>query len=102
MPSFRLDRDTFKRYCELVFTSPLQRRAARRIVDNTRIDARYLVAAPDEILAPRSLQDKSAAYARHALQSQAQMFGDSVDIDGYATWWSYIPHFIGTPGYVYA
>ena len=27
---------------------------------------------------------------------------DSVDIDGYATWWSYIPHFIGTPGYVYA
>ena len=30
------------------------------------------------------------------------MFGDSVDIDGYATWWSYIPHFIGTPGYVYA
>jgi oligoendopeptidase F len=36
------------------------------------------------------------------LQSQAQMFGDSVDIDGYATWWSYIPHFIGTPGYVYA
>ena len=36
------------------------------------------------------------------LESQAQMFGDSVDIDGYATWWSYIPHFIGTPGYVYA
>ncbi len=21
---------------------------------------------------------------------------------GYRTWWSYIPHFIGTPGYVYA
>ncbi len=36
------------------------------------------------------------------LQSQRQMFGDSVDTDGYATWWSYIPHFIGTPGYVYA
>ena len=36
------------------------------------------------------------------LQCQTQMFGDSVDIDGYATWWSYIPHFIGTPGYVYA
>ena len=32
----------------------------------------------------------------------AKLFGDSVDIDGYATWWSYIPHFIGTPGYVYA
>ena len=22
--------------------------------------------------------------------------------DGYKTWWSYVPHFIGTPGYVYA
>src|SRR3546814_19849534 len=21
---------------------------------------------------------------------------------GYRSWWSYIPHFIGTPGYVYA
>ena len=36
------------------------------------------------------------------LDSQNAMFGDSVDTDGYATWWSYIPHFIGTPGYVYA
>ena len=36
------------------------------------------------------------------LESQLQLFGDSVDTDGYATWWSYIPHFIGTPGYVYA
>ena len=31
------------------------------------------------------------------------MFGDSVELtDGYRTWWSYIPHFIGSPGYVYA
>ena len=22
--------------------------------------------------------------------------------EGYRSWWSYIPHFIGTPGYVYA
>ena len=36
------------------------------------------------------------------LEAQAAMFGDSVDLDGYATWWSYIPHFIGSPGYVYA
>jgi oligoendopeptidase F len=35
--------------------------------------------------------------------SQAAMLGDSVEItEGYRTWWSYIPHFIGTPGYVYA
>ena len=36
------------------------------------------------------------------LGSQTTLFGDSVDVDGYGTWWSYIPHFIGTPGYVYA
>ena len=36
------------------------------------------------------------------LESQTKLFGDSVDIDGYGTWWSYISHFIGSPGYVYA
>ena len=36
-------------------------------------------------------------------ESQTEMFGDSVEVtDGYRSWWSYIPHFIGTPGYVYA
>ncbi len=35
--------------------------------------------------------------------SQEAMLGDSVAItDGYRSWWSYVPHFIGTPGYVYA
>jgi oligoendopeptidase F len=35
--------------------------------------------------------------------TQAELFGDSVEItDGYRVWWSYIPHFINTPGYVYA
>jgi oligoendopeptidase F len=37
------------------------------------------------------------------IESQSELFGDSVEItDGYRTWWSYIPHFINTPGYVYA
>ena len=36
-------------------------------------------------------------------ESQVEMFGDSVEVtDSYRSWWSYIPHFIGTPGYVYA
>jgi oligoendopeptidase F len=36
-------------------------------------------------------------------QSQSEMFGDSVKVtEGYRSWWSYIPHFIGSPGYVYA
>ena len=31
------------------------------------------------------------------------MLGDSVEIsDGYSSWWSYVPHFMATPGYVYA
>ena len=35
--------------------------------------------------------------------SQTEMLGDSVEVtDGYRTWWSYVPHFISTPGYVYA
>ncbi|MGB1784903.1 MAG: M3 family oligoendopeptidase [Ilumatobacteraceae bacterium] len=35
--------------------------------------------------------------------SQRAMLGDSVEItEGYRNWWSYIPHFIATPGYVYA
>ena len=37
------------------------------------------------------------------VQSQEELLGDSVDVtEGYRSWWSYVPHFIGTPGYVYA
>ena len=36
-------------------------------------------------------------------ESQEEMLGDAVEVtEGYRTWWSYIPHFINTPGYVYA
>jgi len=37
------------------------------------------------------------------VETQEAMLGDSVEVtEGYRTWWSYIPHFISTPGYVYA
>jgi len=37
------------------------------------------------------------------LATQGDLLGDSVELtEGYATWWSYIPHFMGSPGYVYA
>ena len=36
------------------------------------------------------------------LEQQRRLFSDAVDIDGYTPWWSYIPHFTGVPGYVYA
>ena len=36
-------------------------------------------------------------------ETQQAMYGDSISLtDDYALWWSYIPHFISTPGYVYA
>ena len=35
--------------------------------------------------------------------TQHALLGDTVEITpGYRTWWSYVPHFMGTPGYVYA
>src|SRR4051812_14854330 len=41
--------------------------------------------------------------AGHWIDTQRAMFGDSLTItDEYRSWWSYIPHFIHTPGYVYA
>lgn len=37
------------------------------------------------------------------IQTQQDMFGDSVILtEDYSIWWSYIPHFLHTPGYVYA
>ena len=36
-------------------------------------------------------------------ETQTELLGDSVEIsDGYRSWWSYVPHFIAAPGYVYA
>ena len=46
-----------------------------------------------------SVDDFNDAWA----DTQHALLGDTVEItDGYRTWWSYIPHFMGTPGYVYA
>ncbi|NNF58383.1 MAG: M3 family oligoendopeptidase [Rhodothermaceae bacterium] len=44
-----------------------------------------------------------AAFAEHWMTTQRAMYGDSVTLtDNYRHWWSYIPHFVHTPGYVYA
>jgi oligoendopeptidase F len=43
------------------------------------------------------------AFAAAWLDTQADLLGDSVEpAPEYSTWWSYVPHFIDTPGYVYA
>jgi oligoendopeptidase F len=45
----------------------------------------------------------AADLAAHWLASQRPMFGDSVALtENYGLWWSYIPHFLNTPGYVYS
>ncbi|MEA2376817.1 MAG: oligoendopeptidase [Thermoleophilaceae bacterium] len=42
-------------------------------------------------------------FAEVWLATQADLLGDAVDLhEDYGTWWSYIPHFVDTPGYVYA
>lgn len=36
-------------------------------------------------------------------ETQEELLGDAVEVtDNYKSWWSYVPHFVGTPGYVYA
>jgi len=35
--------------------------------------------------------------------SQEELLGDAVEVtDNYKSWWSYVPHFMASPGYVYA
>ncbi|PKD45111.1 M3 family oligoendopeptidase [Rhodohalobacter barkolensis] len=42
-------------------------------------------------------------FSNHWLETQKDLYGDSVTItDEYKLWWCYIPHFLHTPGYVYA
>lgn len=37
------------------------------------------------------------------IETQTEMLGDHVELDDeYRSWWSYIPHFIHVPGYVYS
>jgi oligoendopeptidase F len=37
------------------------------------------------------------------IETQSEMLGEPVELDDeYRAWWSYIPHFIHVPGYVYA
>jgi len=45
----------------------------------------------------------SDEFSQYWLETQRDMFGGNVTLgDHYRIWWSYIPHFIHTPGYVYA
>jgi len=42
-------------------------------------------------------------FGSYWMETQQQMFGDTVTMtEDYSIWWSYIPHFLSTPGYVYS
>jgi oligoendopeptidase F len=42
-------------------------------------------------------------FAEKWIRTQTDLYGDAVVLtDEYRLWWSYIPHFLHTPGYVYA
>jgi oligoendopeptidase F len=67
----------------------------RQICMNRFEDAVHTERREQGELSPERLQELWIA-------TQSQMFGDSVHVEGYERWWSYIPHFLSTPGYVYA
>jgi len=42
-------------------------------------------------------------FGKHWIDTQTKMLGNSVTLtENYSVWWSYIPHFLQAPGYVYA
>lgn len=42
-------------------------------------------------------------FSNYWIETQRELYGDSVTLtDEYKIWWCYIPHFLHTPGYVYA
>jgi oligoendopeptidase F len=67
----------------------------RQIAMNRFEDAAHTARRTEGELGPERIEELW-------LETQRQMFDDSVDIDGYGTWWSYVSHFTGVPGYVYA
>ena len=83
--------------------------AARRV--DRGLDRHGLPPGRDEPLrGPRAhragatrASSRSSTSASSGSQSQEELLGDAVEVtDGYRSWWSYVPHFIASPGYVYA
>ncbi len=67
----------------------------RQVAMNRFEDAAHRGRAEGELTTER--------FSQMWLSTQRAMFGDSVTLtEDYGIWWSYIPHFIHTPGYVYA
>jgi predicted naringenin-chalcone synthase len=77
VPPHLLPRALYRRYCEAKFEN--NARAARRIVEHTRIDSRYISRAPHELLHERSLDESSADYAAMALALSEETAARALD-----------------------
>jgi predicted naringenin-chalcone synthase len=66
VPPYKLERAWYRRRCEEYFAPAGHAAAARRIIDGTCIDARYLSLPPERLVEMRSLDEKSADYERMA------------------------------------
>ncbi len=66
VPPYKVDRETYKSYCDVLFGE--RARAARKIAENARIDTRYISRPPEEVIAPRTIEEKAKAYDQTALE----------------------------------
>jgi alkylresorcinol/alkylpyrone synthase len=77
VPPHALPRAIYRAYCEAKFAG--RERAARAIIDHTRIDTRYISRPPPELLRDRSLDEKSADYAKMALSLTEETAARALD-----------------------
>jgi oligoendopeptidase F len=89
--------------------SPMERLAllCGRLEDAFATVFRQVAMNRFENLAHNERREKGELNSEHIsrlwLETQSAMFGDSVQLlDHYGIWWSYIPHLVHWPGYVYA
>ncbi len=68
----------------------------RQVAMNRFEDAIHNARRSEGELSPEAFNDRW-------LDTQATMLGEAVHLtEGYRSWWSYVHHFVGAPGYVYA
>ena len=76
---------------------------AARVDDSGRRTLSVAVDVTDEDAVQAAVEATVERFGALWRESQEEMLGDAVEVtEGYRTWWSYVPHFISTPGYVYA
>jgi predicted naringenin-chalcone synthase len=65
VPPFQVERDTFKRYAEVLFGD--RARAARQIADHALIETRYISRSHQDFLQPHTVEENARLYDETAL-----------------------------------